>query len=344
LGPALTQTAAQPGAARYTLRHASEAWLPREPRKFVVEPLIGESDVVMLVGAFGLGKTNLFLDMSVAVAVGQPWLGMATSSTPVLIVDEESGYRRLADRLERTMRGHGIPPGTELPLHFITMAGFSLLADVTWFVDLKQAIIETGARLVVIDALADVMLGGDENAVKDTQPIFRGLKGVAEETGAAFLVVHHTNKSGAYRGSTAIPAGVDLGLQMSRKDKGSPIKLETFKERDIEPMELYCRGSWDDTTQSFAFALEQPEPQEEEREQYGKGQRHVLAYLAKHRGGALKKDIEAAADICSAGTARNALYELAEKGYVTRMNTGTIGDDARYVLTGRGEQAAELLD
>ncbi len=68
-----------------------------------------------------------------------------------------------------------------------------------------RAIRDVDAKLVIIDALADVMAGGDENSVKDTQPVFMQLRKIAEETGAAILVIHHVNKMGDYRGSTAIP-------------------------------------------------------------------------------------------------------------------------------------------
>lgn len=353
-----SSTTAQTGAEeppaerkpRYVLHRAVEAWEPRPPKEWLLEGLVGAGDLVLLVGAPGVGKTYWFLDLAVQVATGREFLELATSSSGVLVVDEESGNRRLLDRLERIMRGRGLPPGTDIPLHYTTMAGFSFLVDPMWFVDLRMAIEETGARLVVLDALADIMLGGDENAVKDTQPIFRGLKGVCEVTGATILVVHHANRAGTYRGSSAIPGAVDLVLQLSRKDKTGPVTVETAKERDIEPTKFACRMVWDEVTDSVKYdrATEPAEDAEGASAGpadpgYGRGERFVLKYLLGHPNGPTRREIVDAADICASGTARNALYNLSDTGYVQRLDRDGAGDRTRWGLTAAGRAAAADL-
>lgn len=91
--------------------------------------------------------------------------------------------------------------------HDVSLAQFNLLKNSDDADLLTRLVLELDAKLVIIDALADVMLGGDENAVKDTQPVFANLRFIAELTGAAFIVIHHANKLGGYRGSTAIAKG-----------------------------------------------------------------------------------------------------------------------------------------
>jgi len=229
------------------------------------------------------------------------------------------------------------------------MAGFSFLQDPTWFVELELAIQATGARLVLMDALPDLMLGGDENLVRDTQPVCRGLKGVCEVTGATVVVIHHTNKAGGFRGSTAIPGAVDLALQLTRKDKSRPVKVETVKERDIAPMALHCRMAWDDLTQSVKF--DRAETPEQDREQYqepdqvklDRGERYVLRYLASQPRGALKREIEQAADSCTSGTASNAIYDLADRRLIERLDSGGSGKSAVYGLTEAGRELMEDL-
>jgi RecA-family ATPase len=72
---------------------------------------------------------------------------------------------------------------------------------------------------VIVDALADVMPGRDENAVKDTAPIFLTLRKIAEETQCAIIVIHHSNKTGGYRGSSAIKGAIDLLLSVEKKNE-----------------------------------------------------------------------------------------------------------------------------
>jgi hypothetical protein len=331
------------------LHRAVEAWEPRPPREWLLEGLLGAGDLVLLVGAPGIGKTYWCMDLGVCVAHGVPFLDLATTGSPVLLVDEESGNRRLLERLEQVMRGRGLPPGSDIPLSYITMAGFSFLQDPTWFVELELAIQATGARLVLMDALPDLMLGGDENLVRDTQPVCRGLKGVCEVTGATVVVIHHTNKAGGFRGSTAIPGAVDLALQLTRKDKSRPVKVETVKERDIAPMALHCRMAWDDLTQSVKF--DRAETPEQDREQYqepdqvklDRGERYVLRYLASQPRGALKREIEQAADSCTSGTASNAIYDLADRRLIERLDSGGSGKSAVYGLTEAGRELMEDL-
>ena len=95
--------------------------------------------------------------------------------------------------------------------------------------ELQTLILAGGFGLVMIDALCNVMIGGDENSVKDTQIIFQNLRRLSDCTGASFVIAHHTNKAGDYRGSTAIPGGVDSML-LIKSDEGSEyINFESGK-------------------------------------------------------------------------------------------------------------------
>jgi hypothetical protein len=56
-----------------------------------------------------------------------------------------------------------------------------------------------------------------------------------------------------------------------------------------------------------------------------------VRYLREH-GPSLLRDIVAHADVCSAGTARNATYALAQKRAVRRCDEGGSGTKATYEL------------
>ena len=78
----------------------------------------------------------------------------------------------------------------------------------------------TDLRLIVIDPAARFR-GGEENAAEDTTRFVEAIETLAKRTGAAVLVVHHTNKvsmqggeqnQSASRGSSALTDGVRLQI------------------------------------------------------------------------------------------------------------------------------------
>lgn len=60
-------------------------------------------------------------------------------------------------------------------------------------------------ELIVIDTLALCMIGGDENSTKDMGLFIHNVKRIQNATGAAIVILHHTDKKGiAERGNSAL--------------------------------------------------------------------------------------------------------------------------------------------
>ena len=184
--------------ARSKIHKAAEALEPQPSVDYAIKPLFAWPGTSLIVGEGGAKKTYSMIDSAISVAMGEPWLGFPTFRSPVLIVDEESGFRRLTRRIGDVMRGHSASP--DIPLFYVSLAGFNLMAPAD-VLRLKALILEVGARFVVIDALADVMLHGDENLVKDVQPVFYNLRQISEETESHISTIHHANRNGNYRGA-----------------------------------------------------------------------------------------------------------------------------------------------
>jgi len=225
----------------------------------------------------------------------------------------------------------GLDADGNLPLYFSTLARFNLWTpdDVGY---LHGAIADTGARLVVIDALVDTMPGKDENAVKDTQPVFMALREIAAATGAAVVVIHHAGKNGDYRGSSAIRGAVDNLIKQEAKN--NIWTVTSVKLRDDGGFKFAVGPCW----QIGRFTL-QDAVSEDDKPVFGKGEKHVLQFLSDKAGAAVDA-ITSAAAICSEGTARGAIYRLAERGLVTRTDGGGKGAGAVYALTATGQTAA----
>lgn len=111
----------------------------------------------------------------------------------------------LQGRLGDVMRGHDAP--AELPLAYTCLEGFNF-GDEADAQRLSRIIEEVGAQLVIIDALVDVMLGRDENLVKDVQPVLYNLRKVAQDRQCAIVLIHHANRGGSYRCSSALKGAV----------------------------------------------------------------------------------------------------------------------------------------
>ena len=218
---------------RFALSWADSVYDASEPLAFLVDGLITKGSVNLLVGEGGSKKTWTALDLAVCVAMGARWLDFQTEQTPVLIVDEESGPRRLRRRLFETLNGHLVKRDDAPPIAFISLS-LTDLRNIDDVNALHAMIEQTRAGLVIVDALADIMPGADENAVKDVQPVFMNLRRVAELTKAAIVVIHHSNKQNGYRGSTAIKGAVDLMLMVESTPESKYVTFTVEKARDIE--------------------------------------------------------------------------------------------------------------
>jgi len=316
---------------RFSHYWAREALKPQPPIDWIVERLFSAGSVSLVYGEGGSKKTFSMVDCAVCVALGKPWIDLMTKQRTVLLVDEESGPRRLARRLGDNMRGHFADES--LPLAYITLAQFNF-QDPREINILEEKIREIRANLIITDALADVMPGGDENTVKDVQPIFRNLRSIAEETESAIVLIHHSKKGGGYRGSTAMKAAVDLMLEVQSKSDSNTIKYKTEKVRDTEPFSFTAEAHFLEET----FWLTSGEVGKK-KSKLNKPQDYVIRFLAD-KGASLKIDIEENADIYSNNVVRQAIYKLKRQEMIKRTDSGNSGKKATYDLTDIGREYA----
>ncbi len=313
-----------PPTKRYTVHWADEALEGDDDFDWVVAGMFSKGSVSLIVGEGGSKKTYLAIDCAVCVAMGQPWLGFSTTQGTVLYVDEESGKVRLKKRLRAVMRGHRA--GRETPVAWTVLEQFNL-TDIQDVEHVASLIDEVKPSLVVIDALADAMPGADENSVKDVHPVFQRLRGMAETKQCAVVVLHHANKAGGYRGSTAIKGAVDLMLMVDSKLDSSRIDVTTEKARDIEPLTFSAIAHFDNETEAVWLS---PDAPCEKSPHFSKAESYVMRYIRKNGGRAPMASIESNADVCSARTAKNAVYSLTGKGLLRRRDSGGKGQAAIY--------------
>jgi predicted ATP-dependent serine protease len=316
----------EPKPPRYILRDASYALSDLPQLDYIVEGIIPERSVGMFFGDPGAKKTYSICSLSSCVAQDKPWLGFAVKGCKVLIIDEESGELRLGRRLGMAIRGE--LGGADIPIEFVSLANFKLdkKDDLP---ELQQLITDTGAGLVIIDALADVM-DGDENAKKDTQPVFTALRKLAELTGAAIIIIHHANKGGGYRGSSAIKGALDFMYKVESDEESNFITFKAEKARDSKAASFTAAAHW--TENQFYLTPAEAKPKEKRMTE---GMQYVLRYL-KRQGPSPISHITAAVDTCSERQARDGIYSLAKPEwnliYRTNPNDKGQGVEAIYAL------------
>jgi RecA-family ATPase len=299
----------------FQLHTAAEAFEPRGDMDWLIDGLALAGSISVLVGEPGSGKTWAMLHLALSIASGNTWLNKDVKTGPVLWIDAESGKHRMLERLEKVMTGFEIR-SQEIPFYFIT-AGDRLmdLRKVDDLNYLQGLIVQTGASLCVVDALADVMPGADENSVKDVQPLFVGLRKLVDTTGCAFLLIHHTNKNGGYRGSTAIAGAVDLMMQVTREGK-EHLRFESKKARDSEPFSFVGKMAWSQERFEMILGLDSGPAYT-----FNEAERFVVRYLLEHETATTPEVMaDAEANGLKPNSVRKAFPALKEKGVIERTN------------------------
>jgi hypothetical protein len=178
------------------------------PRDWIVDGLLLAGKSVVLGGFGGVSKTQLALQLARSIALGVPFLGKRTKAGKVLAIFGEEDRSEIARRINADVRHRALGDG-QIQQLIENIGAFGLVGeDARLTIQQKhgldesgfhKAIIEAAAtmgdvRLVIIDHLA-LVHGGDFNAREDAAQTMRLINAIAQETGAAVLVLAHTPKS-----------------------------------------------------------------------------------------------------------------------------------------------------
>jgi len=202
---------------------------------FLLDPFVPRGGLSVLYGPSGIGKSFVALDWSLCVANGLPWYGRAVEGGRVVYIAAE-GVAGLNQRVEAWSKARGHTPDDRL----------CFLPEVVNLLDRAQ--VEKAERtlaqlpeppvLIVVDTMARMMVGGDENAARDVGLVIDAVDSLRRPFGSAALIVHHTGKNGEdERGSSALRGAADM--MHSLKPDSSALKLECTKAKDIEVPESW---------------------------------------------------------------------------------------------------------
>ncbi|MBN1994464.1 MAG: AAA family ATPase [Anaerolineae bacterium] len=214
---------------------------------YLIYGAIERGDIGMTYGDAAAGKTYVSIDLAVSLAAGLPWMGKWKVKHPfsVLYFIAE-GRKKFFRRVLAAVNGmaeRGADVGevyrlvndnleivTEVPQLFTQEAS----RYVTHYVDLWQQMGSPAVDIVFIDTLHRASVGSEENSSKDAGIVVEAITWMQRQLNCAANFVHHSNKSGGYRGSTAYRGNVDFVFKVEGLHR-EPRILTIDKLRDGEP-------------------------------------------------------------------------------------------------------------
>ncbi len=227
--------------------------LMNQPKKeWLVKDLIGARDLVMIFGEAGSGKTFVTIDLLLSAALGETFAGKFQPARPLAVAycagEGQGGLpnrfaaatnrRQLFGTDRAALLSQNLGTFTDVPQLFTA----DVPETIYQFVDDWQASSAGPLDLLVIDTLHSSILGADENNAKDAGKITQAAKHAIASLGCTVALIHHANRAGKYRGSSAFHGAMDAMLETKFDDKSKIGTLEAFKLKDAEKWEtLYYR-------------------------------------------------------------------------------------------------------
>lgn len=192
--------------------------------KWLWYPYIPAGSSTMLFGPGGVGKSHIAVDIAARVSSGRSFpeqLGPPPVPQNVLILAAE-------DDIEVVLRPRLRRAGADMSRVFFPPEFFIL--DTRGILDMESYIQQAAATVVFIDPVVAYMGGKtDMNKMNEVRTFTGPIQRLAQQTGSAIILVHHSKKSREgtvadfAAGSTDFTNGVRSSLFATRTNDGSKI-------------------------------------------------------------------------------------------------------------------------
>ena len=207
-----------------------------QPVKWLWYPYIPYGKITLIQGDPGDGKTTFVLAVAALLSNGNPMPECDSTDSPQTVI-----YQTAEDGLADTIKPRLEEVGADCTRVVVIDESEAPLS----FSDgrIEQAIIKTGAKLLILDPLqAYLGIDVDMHRANEIRPIFKTLGGVAERTGCAILIIGHMNKAmsqtkGLYRGlgSIDIAAAVRSILLVGRDKEQENTRVMAHLKSSLAP-------------------------------------------------------------------------------------------------------------
>lgn len=222
--------------SKFVFEHITE-FSAGEPIGWLVKHVLPLQGVGVLYGESGSGKSFVALDMMMSIALGaHDWQGHKIkkegAKVAYIVAEGASGFKK-------RIQAYAESKGADLAkAKFMVLNGTPNLLDKAQAVDLARGILAAGgAKVIVIDTLAQTTPGGNENSSEDMGFALNMVREIQRITGSLVLLIHHSGKDklkGA-RGWSGLRAACDVELEVSRVEHTDNVReLSITKQKDGE--------------------------------------------------------------------------------------------------------------
>ena len=177
-----------------------------EPPAWRLEGWLPEGTVTLLAANGGVGKSNLSLQLGVALVHGQEFMGLQTKQSKVLVLSGEDEARTVHFRVGNICQEMQVPMQSlqgRMTVYDLTQHDCVLWRDghptsrMQWLAD---EAVRTKAQVIVIDNASDVF-ADNENDRTAVRGFMRALNLIAHVTRAAVLLLAHVDKASVRMGA-----------------------------------------------------------------------------------------------------------------------------------------------
>ncbi|WP_188447701.1 AAA family ATPase [Sphingomonas psychrolutea] len=197
------------------------------PARWLVKGLLPDAALAVIYGAPASGKSFFALDVVCSIALGAEWNTRKVVQTTVVYICAEGamGFRKRIRAYEQRFE---VKLGERLR---IIGDQPDLLGDrdVTGLI---AELVRVEPRVIVIDTLAQVMPGGDENSAVDMGKVLKRCREIQAATQATVVLIHHAGKDATRgpRGWSGLLAAADAVIEVSRCAVGNEAKISKMKD------------------------------------------------------------------------------------------------------------------
>jgi predicted ATP-dependent serine protease len=183
------------------------------PFDWIIGDLVARGDIVLVTGEGGTGKSWLLQDLATRTAErAESWLGMdlALRSGRVMYVDQENPQPTVRHRLQAL----GMTAELSKNMRYLWYPGLTLDNDAAL---LYEDVESFEPDIIVFDSVSRVH-GKNENKAEEINPLLNeSIYPLSRKLGATVFLIHHMNKEGGVRGSTAWGNATDLSLLLKNQ-------------------------------------------------------------------------------------------------------------------------------
>jgi len=176
---------------------------------WVIDDVAARGHLTMLSGKAKSGKSYLAAGLAVACAHGGGTVaGIKCHAARILYIDAENGSAEVHRRVR--LLGLDAPDRFEI----YGAAGFDLARDLGLIAKLVE---KHRPELLILDSYRSLW-GGDENDSASVSRALDPVRVLVHDRNVAGILIHHANRAGHQRGSTAIDASVEHLLLLTHQE------------------------------------------------------------------------------------------------------------------------------